>query len=79
MVQTPQDEYMNPFGDLISCMWPYPMSHCVELQRGTSHLRLTSEFEAHVIDPNNWYVDEKVMAALPDLEGKVQVRPRLTA
>lgn len=74
LIQTPLGQRVSSLGDLISCTWPYPPSQCVEVNHSSAHVRLTAKFEAHVTDPNNWYVDKTIIEALPELEGKVQMK-----
>ena len=42
-------------------------------------MKLTARFEAHVTDQSNWCVDEKLIAALPELAGKVRLKPAVSS
>jgi len=79
LIQAPPRNWTHSLRDLIGCSWPYPKAQCVEVNPSTGRKRLTAKFEAHVTNPNNWSVDEKFIAAMPELVGKVNVKPAISA
>jgi len=63
----------------MGCTWPYPKAQCVEVNHSTGRKRLTAKFEVHVTNPDNWFVDEKFVAAMPELVGRVNIKPTESA
>jgi len=49
------------------------------VNHSTGRKRLTAKFEVHVTNPDNWFVDEKFVAAMPELVGRVNIKPTESA
>ena len=50
--------------DVDSAIIPDPLQGC---------LRLTEEFEKHVIDHNNWSIGESILETFPELRGSIRL------
>lgn len=75
LIQAPPRNWTHSLGYFIGCTWPYPKAQCVEVNHSTGRKRLTAKFEVHVTNPDNWFVDEKFVAAMPELVGRVNIKP----